>query len=573
MVRNDAVQIVKERVDFVEIVSRYVQLRPNGARLVGPCPFHHETKPSFSVNPEEKLFYCFGCQESGDVFDFYGKINGLDFRETLEQLALEAGVDLERLHGPHDTGKARQAQSKRQQFLRMYQAAAQHFIRNLATPQAEECRAYMDKRGIPPDMAATFGLGWSMRAWQHLADALKRNGFSEALAIESGLLGKSEKTGRGYDRFRGRLMFPIHNLSRQVIAFGGRIIGGEDEAKYINSVDSPIYKKGDHLYGLAQARQGIGKKGRALLTEGYMDVLTLHQFGYNNAVGVLGTALTPEQVKRLSGFTSSLTLLFDGDNAGRKAALRSAAMLLARGLACQVVLLPEGEDIDSLLRSAGPEAFDTLARNAPDGLKFCTDVVREWAPREMVAWARDFLQKVELPELVSPIISHMTQHLGIAEQELRARLGQTVSRRAAPAPTGAAPRKSPLAERDRQILLFAVRYPGRLPDVREYGADLALTTPMGKALWHKLETFNETEIIHHLDAKERAFWVRSRTEGPPLDNGDREFAALQQYLQNFDTTAQRKAFTDALRANARTGDFDTDMEYLRALHETLGNKS
>ena len=248
--------------------------------------------------------------------------------------------------------------------------------------------------------------------------ALRRAGFDMRMAAEAGLVGQAS-SGRPYDRFRGRLIFPIKSLSNQIIAFGGRIIADEEEAKYINSADTPLYKKGEHLYGLAQARRGIVTKGRAMLTEGYMDVLTLHQFGYDNAVGVLGTALTPEQIKRLSGFASQMTLLFDGDRAGRKAALRSCEMLLTRGLSCSVVIMPEGEDIDSLLRGAGPEAFEALQAQAPDGLRFCVDVLKALAPRETVEWARNFLRQLDIPELISPYISRLAAHLQLSEADLR----------------------------------------------------------------------------------------------------------------------------------------------------------
>jgi DNA primase len=307
------------------------------------------------------------------VFEFYGKINGLDFQECLEQLAAEAGIELDtRQEGGAAGGAAVQQRqrSERQRMLRMYELAAAHYARNLAGANGTACRVYMEQRGIDPALAERFGLGYALPGWQDLADVLRRGGCDEALAVKAGLLGKSD-AGRVYDRFRGRLIFPIRNLSNQVIAFGGRIIGNEDEAKYINSADSPIYKKGDQLYALPQARRHITIKKTALLTEGYMDVLTLHQFGYEHAVGVLGTALTPEQVKRLSGFTSQITLLFDGDDAGRKAAQRACELLLPRGLACRVVLLPQGQDIDELLRGQGPEEFARLLKTAPDGLRFC----------------------------------------------------------------------------------------------------------------------------------------------------------------------------------------------------------
>ena len=326
MQSRDAIRAIKERLNITDIVRRYVDLKRNGPRWVAPCPFHQETKPSFSVNEEQGLFYCFGCQASGDIFDFYGRINGLDFRETLEQLAAEAGITLDR--GPVDKKRQeedRQRRSSRQTMLRMYELAAAHFAAALKSPEAEECRAYIQRRGLSPEIVERFGLGWARRDWHSLDLALQRAGYDMRLAAEAGLVGRSDR-GSVYDRFRGRLIFPIKNLSNQVIAFGGRIIADEDEAKYINSSDTPIYKKGEHLYGLAQARKGITVKGRALLTEGYMDVLTLHQFGYDNAVGVLGTALTlmvnaysqnertnllKENVQSVSGTISSSLIMQD----------------------------------------------------------------------------------------------------------------------------------------------------------------------------------------------------------------------------------------------------------------------
>ena len=504
MQSRDAIRAIKERLNITDIVRRYVDLKRNGPRWVAPCPFHQETKPSFSVNEEQGLFYCFGCQASGDIFDFYGRINGLDFRETLEQLAAEAGITLER--GPADKKRQeedRQRRSSRQTMLRMYELAAAHFAASLKSPEAEECRAYIQRRGLSPEIVERFGLGWARRDWHSLDLALQRAGYDMHLAAEAGLVGRSER-GSVYDRFRGRLIFPIKNLSNQIIAFGGRIIADEDEAKYINSSDTPIYKKGEHLYGLAQARKGITVKGRALLTEGYMDVLTLHQFGYDNAVGVLGTALTPDQIKRLSGFTSQLTLLFDGDRAGRKAALRSCEMLLTRGLACTVVLMPEGEDIDSLLRTQGVEAFEALQAQAPDGLRFCLDVLRALAPRETVEWAKNFLRHVEVPELVSPYVSRLATHLQLSEAELRQGLAD--SRRPGPDGQAARPGRARQNMRDRQIMMYAVRYPDRLDALRDLGADLALQSDIARQLWDKLEEWGPDEAPYHLDQREKNFW-------------------------------------------------------------------
>lgn len=570
---RDAIRVIKERLNIVDVVRRYVELKRNGPRWVAPCPFHQETKPSFSVNEEKGLFYCFGCQASGDLFDFYGRINGLDFRDTLEQLAAELGIEIER-GGRPSAGEARQRQrhSARQAMLRMHELAAAHFAAALRAPEGAECRDYIARRGLSGEIVERFGLGWAGRQWQSLADTLRRAGFDVAQAAQAGLLGTSG-SGRAYDRFRGRLIFPIRSLSNQIIAFGGRIIAGEDEAKYINSADTPIYKKGEHLYGLAQARRAIAASGEALLTEGYMDVLTLHQFGYANAVGVLGTALTPEQVKRLSGFASRLLLLFDGDRAGRKAALRSCEMLLTRGLACRVVLMPEGEDIDSLLRGQGKDAFEELQARARDGLRFCVEALRALAPRESVEWARDFLGHVELPELVSPYASALAGHLQISEAELRRGVAVRLDARHGGREAAAAPaNRARQNMRDVQIMIFAVRYPQRLEDLRELGADLALRSPNARRFWDVIEEWGAEEAPYHLDDRQKKFWFAQR--GPdkaPLDNGDRELDCLRRDLETYYESTKKSSVSAALRENTGNSDFAADLEYLRALQETLEN--
>ncbi len=592
---KEAVRYIKERISLVDMARRYVDLQRNGPRWAAPCPFHQETKPSFSIHEEEGFFYCFGCQASGDLFDFYGRINGLDFRETLEQLALEAGITLDTWKGSGNTGNqgqnsaqnVRQKQSARQNMHRMYALAEAHFKANLQGSDGEECRTYMQGRKLSPEIIENFGLGWAKRDWQALANALQKAGFNERDAVEAGLLGTSQKSGRGYDRFRGRLIFPIHSLGKQVIAFGGRIIGGEDEAKYINSSDSLIYKKGDQLYGLAQSRGSISIKGHVLLTEGYMDVLTLHQFGYTNAVGVLGTALTPEQIKRISGFTSHVILLFDGDRAGRKAALRSCEMLLTRGLKCAVVLLPEGEDIDSLLHTEGTEAFENLVKVAPDGITFCLQVLRDMAPKDAVDFAKAFLKKVEIPELVSAYTSKFATGLQLAEETLRETLMKSRhSPELAPAPRAMGiqagngttsaqlgPGGKPLtasAMLDKQIMMYAVRYPHRLQDLRNISADLALHSEVAKTLWKKIEDFDPEDVFHHLTEREKNFWIQSRTgEAPPRDQGDKELESLEKELENMHNDMQKNSLFSALRHNADHGNFEAELDYLRVLQETL----
>ena len=569
MRNTDVIQAIKSRISLADMARRYVELRSVGSRLVAPCPFHQETKPSFSISEEQRTFYCLGCTAYGDLFDFYGRLNGLDFKERLQALAEEAGVQLQ-TYRPNP--QARQERSQKRDMLKMHELAAAHFHANLKASHAKICRDYIEERGITPELQEKFGLGWSMDSWQDLGDSLRRAGFDLNAAVECGLQSKSG-SGRTFDRFRNRLMFPIRNLSGQAVAFGGRIIpslAGEDDAKYINSSDSPIYKKGEHLFGLFQARPSIAVKKNIILTEGYMDVITLHQYGYTQAVGVLGTALTPEQIKRLSGFSSHLELMFDGDGAGRKAAFRSCEMLLTRGLSCKVVLFPDDNDIDSMLRSYGPEAVEELRAKAQDGLAFCISVLRGMAPRDAVDWARKFLSQVEMPELFQRFASELASGLGLSEADLR---GGVLDRRQSAAPArNAAPSMPKGISRDREIMTFAVRYPHCLPELQAAGADLYLAAPWAFKLWDKIAQTCSEEAFELLEPGERKFWIRCRgTDAPPLDNEEGELNAIRHMLEQLQKTAHMASVVEALRQG--TADEETQREYMRALDEARGRHS
>ena len=594
---KEATRAIKARLNIADVVRRYVNLQRVGGRWVAPCPFHQETKPSFSVNEEEGFFYCFGCQASGDVFDFYSRVNGLDFRETLEQLAAEAGITLASGRGEGDPA-ADKERDVRRSALKMHELAASLYVKLLGEPAGKECREYIERRRMAPEIVESFGVGWSPREWRTLADSLKRAGFSPEDGVLAGLLAPSDK-GSAYDRFRGRLMFPIKNLSGRVIAFGGRIIADEDNAKYINSADSPLYKKGDNLYGLFQARRSISVAGSAMLTEGYMDVLTLHQFGYTNACGVLGTALTREQVKRLAGFCSTLELLFDGDGAGRKAALRSCEMILARGLACRVVLMPEGEDIDSLLHETGREAFEALRKSAPEGLDFCIRTLAAQAPRDAVEWVRNFIRQVRenQPELAGGYLSRLARGLDLDERELLrgekgtardVERGSTESFRGGHGgglqgrqPGGRdgvvvprVPHGVGKGGAETQIMRFVVRFPGHLPRLRESGAEFLLEDPWNRGLWEKIAStgpdFSADEVLAGLDDREREFWFRSRVEAPPTDKEREELTEICATIERTCSERHGKSCVTALR---RTGEGDTfDMDLLKAMQETMRRK-
>ena len=514
---RSAVEAVKARVSIVDVVRRYVDLKPVSGRFMGACPFHQETKPSMSVNDEEGFFYCFGCQASGDVIDFYSRINGLEFRETLEQLASEAGIELADVpHDPH----AAERKARKKLLLDMHTEAADWFKRNLNMGAGQRARAYLENRGMTLEVIEAFGLGYSPDDWHGLDNYLKSKGRTSEEGVEAGLLSQNDK-GNIYDRFRGRLIFPIQNLSGRVIAFGGRIIT-DGEPKYLNSSDTPIYKKGDHLYGLNLARPAMNRSKRALLTEGYMDVISLHQFGYNDACGVLGTALTPDQVKRLAGFCSRVDLVFDGDGAGRKAALKSSRMILMQGVACKVVLMPEGEDVDSLLQAHGPEGFEACMDTAPDGLDYCLQTLRsDFAPREIMAWAKSFVSDLSDLSLRAFYLPRIAEGLGLSEADFRRDAGVSTSPpkmrqqpEAAPTPNQAS-QHAPVGKEDfddRYFLKFPIHYPDYIPALDERGFGCILGTEWARNLWEKLVNAQQGQIMSLLNDQEKSFYIRCRQE-------------------------------------------------------------
>lgn len=569
---KECIQEIKSRLSLVELARRYLDLRTMGNRLVAPCPFHQETKPSFSINEEDGTFYCYGCQAAGDIFDFYSRINGMDFRESLEALAEETGVVLPRFQGKQGgTGDVKE-KSHRSDMLKMHDIAVAHFKANLQ--RSELVQSYVQEREITTEISERFSLGLSGGDWQGLTNIFKRSGFNLDVAVECGLVMKSRE-GRYFDRFRNRLMFPIRDVTGRTIAFGGRVIPELDDqeaAKYLNSNGTPIYKKSQQLFGLDVSRRAITAQKRILITEGYMDVLTLHQYGYNNAVAVLGTSFPDEQVKRISELAKTVELLFDGDAPGREAAFKACGKLLVRGINCQVVLFPQGEDIDSLLKSRGKGAFEDLRQQSVEGLNFCIQTLRMRSPKDAVEWARSFLEQVEMPELFQPNASKLASGLGINEAELR--MG-VVSQKKTHAMVKAAesvtrtPQKSVTKSQDAEILTVAVRYPHCIGRLEEMGSDLLLESPKSRALWEKLRMYSEKEVFTYFDEAEKRFWVKCRSaEAPPLDNEEGEISALKCLI----VSIQKKSYAGSMVAAMSQGsvDYETQREYMRALLEAQG---
>jgi DNA primase len=377
---------IRARVDLVDLVGAVVPLKRAGERWKGLCPFHQEKTPSFTVHPKLHLFHCFGCHAGGDAFEFLRRHDRLEFPEAVRLLAERAGVPLPGRDGAREAGA-------RDGLFALMEWAARRFEAGLwdgeATPRA---RAYLEGRGIGHEIARTFRLGYAPEGWDHLLAAARTDGHPVEALLAAGLV-LPRQTGPGhYDRFRGRLIFPIVDLQGRVIAFGGRALAGE-EPKYLNSPETPLYQKGQTLYGLHRAREAMTGSRRALLVEGYVDCLMAHQHGVGEAVAVLGTALTPAQLALLRRYADEAILFFDADRAGQEAARRAEDLLeqsgapdrwaetrrandLTRtGLRLKVATLPPGHDPDSFLRTEGREAFEACCRAARPLLLFALDRV------------------------------------------------------------------------------------------------------------------------------------------------------------------------------------------------------
>ena len=340
--------------DIVDIVSAYVRLKRSGSSFMGCCPFHREKTPSFHVSADKQLYHCFGCGAGGSVIQFIMNAEGLDFPDALRFLADRAGIRL-----PEDGGGANEERhSRKQQIYAMNRDAARFFRECLLSPEGETARTYLTKRGLSGKTIAAFGIGLSPSGWDGLLKHLQKKGYNRSLMVEAGLCIQNEK-GHTYDRFRGRVMFPIIDVRGNIIGFGGRILSG-DGAKYMNSPESIVYDKGKNLFALNIAKKS--GRGYYILVEGYMDVISLHQAGINAAVAGCGTALTREQARLIA--KSPVYLCYDSDEAGMKACERAAEIFKEFETKLRVVTIPDGKDADEFIKKHGGEAFEELLKKA-----------------------------------------------------------------------------------------------------------------------------------------------------------------------------------------------------------------
>ena len=368
MIPEDKILEVKNSADILEIISETVILKKAGTNHVGLCPFHSEKTPSFMVNPQKQIFKCFGCNEGGNVFSFLMKKNGLSFPEAVRLLAGRYGVTMPSA----EMTPAQKVKYREIETLVSTNELALSFFRHQLTQASSGRKAmeYLEKRGFSRQTIDRYSLGFAPEGWDHLASFMRQKKVSPALVQKAGLIIEKD-SHRYYDRFRERIIFPIFSMSRQVLGFGGRIISNrKNQAKYLNSPETPLYHKKKSLYGIHAARDKARETDIIYVVEGYFDLLALHQHGILNAVATLGTALTPEHVDILKGCATRICLVYDSDQAGLKAAERGLSIFQQKGMAASVIVLPAGQDPDSFIFQYGAEAFHSLAQKAMSAILF-----------------------------------------------------------------------------------------------------------------------------------------------------------------------------------------------------------
>jgi len=573
LIRDEAIRTVRERASLSEVISDVVALRRRGRSAVGLCPFHAEKTPSFTVSEERGFFHCFGCGEHGDVFAFVMKTQSLTFPEAVRRVADRFGVPL-----PEEAGEPAR---RREPLTAANAAAAAFFQSELRGPGGGRARAYLRERGLSEEVIERFGLGWAPGAGEALARHLRARGVPLEDAFTAGLIMRRDRPDGAagvLDRFRERVMFPITDTSGKVIAFGGRILpgrpaSGDPPPKYLNSAESPVFRKGHTLYGLALARDAIRKADRAIVVEGYLDVIALAQAGLGEVVAPLGTALTAEQLRLLRRFTETIIACFDGDLAGRRAAARSFPVFLEAGLWGRGAFLPAGEDPDTFVRAQGRAGLEgVLAAAEPLVEAFVGELAgpkRDAVGRHAEA-AREvarLLKRVREPHEFDVLARLAAQRLGVREETLRSE--------GAPGVAPAATPDEPHAPGEEATLVDLIAEDAALAErLAACGLIAEFQHPEWRRAAEALAHRDETErraLVHSLPREIRDRVVRSLLDEPRRTAADREqaFADCIAKIRRRGQRGEERRLRDEIRTAEARGDAAAVEAAMRRLKQLM----
>ncbi len=568
-------ELIRSRLDIVELVGEYVPLTRAGRNMKARCPFHQERSPSFIVSPERQTFHCFGCGEGGDAFSFVMKSESLSFMEAAEKLAARAGVKIEadRELGPAD--------KERIKIREANEFAAGHYHELLNKhPDAEPARQYVAKRRLSKASVTGFLIGYAPRNGNLVPAAMKK-GFSEEILMKAGLAAK-RADGSLRDYFFDRLMFPIRDVKGAFVGFGGRTLG-DGEPKYLNTAETPVFSKSKVLYGLYEGLADTRKARKAHMMEGYMDVIASHQHGLKTACAPLGTALTPEHALLIKRYADSVAIVFDADNAGQNAAVRGAEVALESGLAVRVASVQDGKDPDEFLHAHGLEAFKTSLDAAQDLVAFKTELLvkraGELTPEAKSAIAKDVMATiVRCPDeiLKDEWVRRLAKTLGLNEESLRRSAGKAVaqsSRRPANAPTAAAPavpiKAAVIPAADLQLLGVLLKTPASAPEIVADDLESASAREIVNAIKGlSLDGKWAPRLLDALQPAERA--AASRLLGDEL--GYEDPAAHLRMMLGKRRTQRRLKELEPLVLSGTTVDPGLRDEYHRLTSELKGTK-
>lgn len=499
--RSDITSQVKEQADIVQIIGECVTLKRSGVRYLGLCPFHGEKTPSFSVHGAQQFYHCFGCGESGDVFSFLMKYHGLEFPQALKMVADRYHIALPEHRRSAEDEKLHK---KRELLYQVNEKAALLFERYLKeSAKARSARQYLDQRGVTAEVISQYRIGYApaaeLEGWNYLGASLQSSEMQPA--VEAGLIVKKEQGGF-YDRFRDRIVFPIMNVSGKVCGFGGRIVG-EGQPKYLNSPESPVFNKGKLLLGLYQQKESIRRTNGAILVEGNFDLISLVVHGFSNVIAPLGTALTREQLRLVKRFTDQVVLLFDGDEAGVKAAIRSVPLFLAEQIAGRVALLPSGHDPDTYVSAEGTDKLRQLIEKAGGLPEFVLDqLIAEHGlnldgKRKIVTELQPLIKAAGSSIQRSLFISHFAEKLGVSSDQLNDLVGHQIkTENEVPVGGNSYENQESLAEplsiSQKQLLEFMVLQPDSFEALDRAGLRSCLAGGIGEIIYLQIKNLLAT---------------------------------------------------------------------------------
>ncbi len=572
---DDVVERVRAATDIVQLIGEYVNLKRAGRSFKGLCPFHNEKTPSFMVNPDRQMYHCFGCNKGGDIFSFLIEHDGVSFVEALRTLGERAGIPVEarrtREPGAHDP------------LFAAVERAARFYVACLARPEGEAVRRYLGTRGLRPETVDRFRLGAAPNSWEEMGQALRHEGVEEETLLALGLVARRSQGGT-YDLLRNRLIIPVISSTGRVVGFGGRALPRPESdrgPKYLNSPDSPIYHKGQLLYGLSEARGAIRRQESAILTEGYLDCLTLVQAGIENTVAACGTAFTPQQAALLQRYTRRAYILGDSDPAGRRAAVRTAGLLLEHGFLVHMVELPRGYDPDSFVREHGKAALDTRLREAPGYIAFMKLLVDRRAgdlavKERVVRHLLDDLVRVPDPLLQELYGKELARTFGLSDAALQDALERRRGSSAPRPPRGpAAPEtqeapRAALLEAERGVLRLALRGSAWTEKLGRSLAEEDLVSGPGRHLFKALTAgpgtgppaswFDRLE-----DEADRSLATRLALEEAPPGDPERLFEDYVTTLRRARLEAVEAELRGRIAAAREQGDAAAETDLLAAL--------